>query len=136
LPVLSFYRRCSLASYEFQSDSDEVIELDDDDDEEEEEEPPKPTKRTTRAAVLRYVFISKYKYMHKRAQVLLVNSQPTTKKTPAKKAAPAAKQKQLTFAPAGRSSRAAATKARGKMVVSFLYEIFLVCVVFHGHSLG
>jgi hypothetical protein len=25
----------------------------------------------------------------------------------------------LTFAPAGRSSRAAATKARGKMVVSF-----------------
>ncbi|KAG6809018.1 meiotic recombination [Tricholoma furcatifolium] len=58
-----------------------------DDDEEEEEEVPKPTKRTNRAAVL---------------------SQPT-KKAPAKKKA--------TPAPAaGRSSRAAATKARGKMV--------------------
>lgn len=37
----------------FQSDSDEVIDLDDDDEEEEEEEPPKPTKRTNRVAVLR-----------------------------------------------------------------------------------
>ena len=37
----------------FQSDSDEVIDLDDDEEEEEEEELPKPTKRTNRAAVLR-----------------------------------------------------------------------------------
>ncbi|KAF9484132.1 DNA repair exonuclease [Pholiota conissans] len=75
-----------------QSDSDEPIILDDDDDDEEEEEQPK--KRTNRAAVL---------------------SQPAPKKAPAKKkAAPAPKQSQLTFAPAGRSSRAAATKARGE----------------------
>ncbi|KAF9563875.1 DNA repair exonuclease [Agrocybe pediades] len=81
-----------------QSDSDEVITLDDDDDDEE-EEPPKPVKRTNRAEVL---------------------SQPTTttKRAPAKKKAAAApKQSQLTFAPAGRSQRAAATKARGRMVV-------------------
>ncbi|KIJ94608.1 hypothetical protein K443DRAFT_683589 [Laccaria amethystina LaAM-08-1] len=81
------------------SDSDEVIDLgDSDDEEEEEEEAPKPaTKKTNRAAVL---------------------SQPA-KKAPARKKAAAApaKQNQLTFAPAGRSSRAAATKARGKMVV-------------------
>ncbi|KAH7925347.1 DNA repair exonuclease [Leucogyrophana mollusca] len=82
------------------SESDEeVIELDDDD---EEEEAPKPAKRTNRAAVL---------------------SQPTTaaKKAPAKKAA-ASKSKPgtqgtLTFAPSGRTStRAAASRARGKMV--------------------
>jgi double-strand break repair protein MRE11 len=44
----------------------------------------------------------------------------TTKKAPAKKKPTASsKQAQLNFAPAGRSStRAAATKARGKMVVS------------------
>ncbi|KAF8173678.1 Metallo-dependent phosphatase-like protein [Pholiota molesta] len=80
-----------------QSDSDEPIVLDDDEDDEEEEEAPQPKKRTNRAAVL---------------------SQPAAKKAPArKKAAPAPKQSQLTFAPAGRASRAAATKARGKMVV-------------------
>ncbi|KAH7912498.1 Metallo-dependent phosphatase-like protein [Hygrophoropsis aurantiaca] len=79
------------------SESDEeIIELDDEDDEE--EEAPKPTKRTNRAAVL---------------------SQPA-KKAPAKKAA-ASKAKPttqgtLTFAPSGRSStRAAASRARGKM---------------------
>ncbi|KAF9467208.1 Metallo-dependent phosphatase-like protein [Collybia nuda] len=81
------------------SDSDdEIIEINDDgDDDDEEEERPKPTKRTNRAAVL---------------------SQPT-KKAPTKKKVVAvpAKQSQLTFAPAGRSSRAAATKAREKMVV-------------------
>ncbi|KAK7460995.1 meiotic recombination [Stygiomarasmius scandens] len=74
---------------------EEAIEISDDD--EEEEEAPKPAKRTNRAAVL---------------------SQSTTKKAPAKKkAAATTKQTQLSFAPAGRSSRAAATKARGKMVV-------------------
>ncbi|KAL0579922.1 meiotic recombination [Marasmius crinis-equi] len=78
-------------------DDEEVIEIPDDDEEEEEEE-PKPKKRTNRAAVL--------------------GSQPAAKKAPAKKKAAAApKQSQLTFAPVGRSSRAAATKARGKMVV-------------------
>ncbi|KAG5644011.1 meiotic recombination [Asterophora parasitica] len=81
-------------------DADEIIDLDEE--EEEEEEMPKAAKRTNRAAVL---------------------SQPAAKKKPpAKKktAAAAPKQSQLTFAPAasGRSSRAAATKARGKMVVS------------------
>ncbi|KJA23840.1 hypothetical protein HYPSUDRAFT_39364 [Hypholoma sublateritium FD-334 SS-4] len=76
-----------------QSDSDEPIILDDD---EEEDEVPKPAKRTNRAAVL---------------------SQPAPKKAPAKKkATPAPKQSQLTFAPAGRSSRTAATKARGKII--------------------
>ncbi|KAG6840299.1 meiotic recombination [Blastosporella zonata] len=71
-------------------DDDDVIEVDDDDDDDEEEEAPKPVKRTNRAAVL---------------------SQPA-KKAPAKK-------KATTPAPApARSSRAAATKARGKMVVS------------------
>ncbi|KAK0220947.1 Mre11 DNA-binding presumed domain-containing protein [Armillaria nabsnona] len=85
-----------------ESDSDEVIEIPDDidDDDEDEDEPaPKPTKRTNRAAVL---------------------SQPAAKKAPAKKktAATTAKQSQLSFAPAaGRSSRAAATKAKSKMVV-------------------
>jgi hypothetical protein len=59
--------------------------------------------------------------MQCRGELTCFTSQPTTKKAPAKKkAAPTAKQSQLTFAPAGRSSRAAATKARGKMVVSFL----------------
>ncbi len=50
-------------------------------------------------------------------------SQAPAKKAPARKKAPAAsaaKQSQLSFTPAGRSStRAAATKAKGKMVVSF-----------------
>lgn len=69
--------------------------------------------------------------MHGRAHVYLSTSQPATKKAPArKKAAPAAKQSQLTFTPAGRSSRAAATKARGKMVVSFIYSFSVVG--FHG----
>ncbi|EMD37107.1 hypothetical protein CERSUDRAFT_115025 [Gelatoporia subvermispora B] len=67
---------------------------DDDDDEEEDEieeveEAPK-AKRTNRAAVL---------------------SQPT-KKAPTKKSAASAKQSTLTFAPAGRTSRAAATKSQ------------------------
>ncbi|KAF5384138.1 hypothetical protein D9615_003384 [Tricholomella constricta] len=76
-------------------EEDDIIELDDDDDDED-EDAPKPVKRTNRAAVL---------------------SQPTKKAPAKKKAAP--KQSQLAFAPAaGRSSRAAATKARGKMVVS------------------
>ncbi|KAI3603119.1 double-strand break repair protein mre11 [Moniliophthora roreri] len=77
-------------------DDDEVIEVPDDD--EEEEEPAKPAKRTNRAAVL---------------------SQPAKKAAPAKKKTAAPKQSQLTFAPVttGRSSRTAATKARGKMVV-------------------
>ncbi|KAJ6588269.1 Mre11 DNA-binding presumed domain-containing protein [Mycena capillaripes] len=68
-------------------DDDDVIEIDDDDDSD--EPPAKPAKKTA-----------------------------AKKAAPAKKKAPAA-QSQLTFAPAatGRSSRAAATKARGKMVV-------------------
>ncbi|KAF9078545.1 Mre11 DNA-binding presumed domain-containing protein [Rhodocollybia butyracea] len=71
----------------------EIPDDDDDDDIEEEEEPPKPAKKTNRAAVL------------------------TAKKAPAKKTT--AKQSQLSFQPAatGRSSRAAASKARGRMVV-------------------
>lgn len=52
-------------------------------------------------------------------------SQPVPKKTPAKKKAAvgssSSKQGQLNFQPAVRSSRAAATKARGRMVVSFLW---------------
>ncbi|TFK32099.1 DNA repair and meiosis protein Mre11 [Crucibulum laeve] len=83
------------------SDSEiEIIESDEGEDDEE-DEAPKPIKRTNRAAVL---------------------SQPAAKKAPAKKkaAAPSTqRQSQLTFAPAGRSStRAAATKARGKMVMN------------------
>ncbi|KAF6751140.1 DNA repair and meiosis protein Mre11 [Ephemerocybe angulata] len=80
-------------------DDDDVIELDDDD---EEEEAPKPVKRTNRAAVL--------------------SQKPApAKRAPAKKAAASssrATQSQLTFAPASRSSRTAATKARSKMVES------------------
>ncbi|KAF9011920.1 DNA repair exonuclease [Cyathus striatus] len=82
-----------------ESDEDEVIEIPEDDDDEEEEEAPKPIKRTNRAAIL---------------------SQPAPKKAPAKRGAAAGSQKQsqLNFAPAGRAStRAAATKARGRMVV-------------------
>ncbi|KDQ54153.1 hypothetical protein JAAARDRAFT_209590 [Jaapia argillacea MUCL 33604] len=81
-----------------ESDEDGFI-VDDDDDDEEEAPPPKATttKRTNRAAVL---------------------SQPTTtKKAPAKKkpaAASSAKQATLSFAPSGRTSRAAATKSRAK----------------------
>ncbi|KIK68306.1 hypothetical protein GYMLUDRAFT_237379 [Collybiopsis luxurians FD-317 M1] len=81
-------------------EEDEIIEIpddDDDEDEEDEEEASKPVKRTNRAAVL---------------------NQNQPKKAPAKKAA-AAKQSQLSFQPVatGRSSRAAASKARGKMVI-------------------
>ncbi|KIM41390.1 hypothetical protein M413DRAFT_411062 [Hebeloma cylindrosporum] len=99
-----------------QSESDEVIELDDDD--EEEEEAPKPAKRTNRAAVLRW----ESNAIHKLVYVLMhsfprLRSQPAPKKAPAKKKATTAKQSQITFAPAGRSSRTAATKARGKMIV-------------------
>ncbi|KAJ6464151.1 Metallo-dependent phosphatase-like protein [Mycena vitilis] len=71
------------------SDSDDdVIEIDDDDDSD--EPPAKPAKKAA-----------------------------AKKAAPAKKKAAPAAQSQLTFAPAatGRSSRAAATKARGKMVV-------------------
>ncbi|KAF8639209.1 hypothetical protein AX17_001694 [Amanita inopinata Kibby_2008] len=78
------------------SDSEEVIEVGDDD---EEEEAPK-AKRTSRAAVL--------------------SQSTSTKRAPAKKkAAPdSSKQTQLKFTTTGRTStRAAATKARGKMVV-------------------
>ncbi|KAG5649982.1 meiotic recombination [Sphagnurus paluster] len=77
-----------------EDEEDDIIELDDD----EEEEVAKPVKRTNRAAVL---------------------SQPTKKAPAKKKAAAPSRQSQLTFAPAaGRSSRAAATKAKGKMVIS------------------
>jgi len=78
------------------SESEEVVELDEDDDEEEDEAPPKVTKKTNRAAVL---------------------SQPA-KKTLAKKTGTKGKAGQgtLSFAPSGRSStRAAATRAKGKM---------------------
>ncbi|KAJ7672539.1 Metallo-dependent phosphatase-like protein [Mycena polygramma] len=69
------------------SDDDDVIEIDDDDSD---EPPAKPAKKTA-----------------------------AKKAAPTKKKAAPAAQSQLTFAPAatGRSSRAAATKARGKMVV-------------------
>ncbi|KAJ4489977.1 Metallo-dependent phosphatase-like protein [Lentinula aciculospora] len=81
-----------------ESDDDEIIEIPDDEDEEE-EEIVKPIKRTNRAAVL------------SRSQA--------TKAPTRKKATPAPKQSQLAFQPAttGRSSRAAASRARGKMVV-------------------
>ncbi|TFK75611.1 DNA repair exonuclease [Pluteus cervinus] len=83
------------------SDSGEAFEeVPDDDEEEDEEEVPKPVKRTNRAAIL---------------------SQPAPKKAPAKRKTPAppAKQSQLTFTPAttSRPSRAAASKAKGRMVV-------------------
>ncbi|KAG6919140.1 hypothetical protein DXG01_008947 [Tephrocybe rancida] len=89
-------------------DDDEVNEIDDDDDDE--EEAPKPTKRTNRAAGLRFDIIA----VMFPACVNLVSdvySQPA-KKAPAKK-------RTTTLAPAtaGRSSRAAATKARGKLVM-------------------
>lgn len=87
---------------ESDDESAEVIEVDvseDEDDEEEEVVPVKTTKRTNRAAVL---------------------SQPAAKKAPARKKTTAAggggTQSQLNFQPAARSSRAAATKARGRMV--------------------
>ncbi|OCH84350.1 DNA repair exonuclease [Obba rivulosa] len=70
-----------------ESDDDE----DEDDEIEEPEEAPK-AKRTSRAAVL----------------------SQTTKKAPAKKSATSAKQSTLMFAPAGRTSRAAATKSQRK----------------------
>ncbi|KAJ7291315.1 Mre11 DNA-binding presumed domain-containing protein [Mycena rebaudengoi] len=70
------------------TDSDDDEVIEIDDDEDDSDEPVKPTKKTA------------------------------AKKAPAKKKAPAAKQTPLSFAPAtGRSSRTAATKARGKMVV-------------------
>ncbi|KAL1760800.1 Metallo-dependent phosphatase-like protein [Schizophyllum commune] len=84
-----------------ESDEAEVIDIDDvsgsDDDD---EPPPPPKKKTNRAATL---------------------SQTGTKKAPAKKtAASSSKQTQLTFTPATTqrtSSRAAATRARGKIVI-------------------
>ncbi|KAJ8517157.1 hypothetical protein ONZ45_g5632 [Pleurotus djamor] len=88
---------------ETDDDDDEIIPIDvpEDDDDEEDDPPPKTTKRTSRAAVL--------------------SQTTTTKKAPAKRKAPAASQatqSTLNFAPAGRtSSRAAATKARGRMTV-------------------
>ncbi|KIY49858.1 DNA repair exonuclease [Fistulina hepatica ATCC 64428] len=89
----------------------EVIEVDDDEDEisqYEDEAPPKPVKRTNRAAVLRHATL-------------------VFRKTTARKATPAAssRQSQLNFAPAaGRSKRAAATKARKQMVVcTFCFEL-------------
>ncbi|KDQ54195.1 hypothetical protein JAAARDRAFT_196931 [Jaapia argillacea MUCL 33604] len=92
-----------------ESDEDGFV-VDHDDDEEEEAPPPKATtmKWTNRAAVL---------------------SQPTAmKKAPAKKkpaAASSAKQATLSFAPSGRTSRAAATKSRAKtaQVVSLLVSL-------------
>ncbi|KAH7882901.1 Metallo-dependent phosphatase-like protein [Phlebopus sp. FC_14] len=84
-----------------ESESEEIIELDDDDEDEEEEPAPKASKRTNRAAVL---------------------SQPAVaKKAPAKKASgskgKSSTQSTLTFAPSGRTStRAAATRARGRLV--------------------
>ncbi|KAJ3563348.1 hypothetical protein NP233_g9002 [Leucocoprinus birnbaumii] len=92
---------------ESDDDDAEVIDVnvsDDEDDEDEEDEvvPVKSGKKTNRAAVL---------------------SQPAAKKAPAKKktatrgANADATQSQLNFQPVARSSRAAATKARGRMVV-------------------
>ncbi|KAF8916588.1 Metallo-dependent phosphatase-like protein [Mucidula mucida] len=94
------------AKKKIDTDSDaEVIDIPDDDeieDDDEDEPAPPPKKRTGRAAVLS-------------------QSQAPAKKAPARKKAPAAsaaKQSQLSFTPAGRSStRAAATKAKGKMVI-------------------
>jgi double-strand break repair protein MRE11 len=92
------------------------VEIDDDD------EPPK-AKRTNRAAVLRYriqpnarlfTFFKSY-----------CSSTTATKKAPTKKKAAASSSKQatLSFAPSGRTStRAAATKAKGKMVVSVAFD--------------
>ncbi|KAJ7481458.1 Metallo-dependent phosphatase-like protein [Mycena latifolia] len=86
------------------SDDDDVIEIDDDDDSEEEA----PKKKT---------WVESFFLL----EVGLTDVYGSAaKKAPPKKKAPAASAKQtpLTFAPAtGRSSRAAATKARGKMVV-------------------
>lgn len=78
-------------------------------------------KRKNRADVLRFVSL------HALFRLLLTwwsYSQPPPKKAPARKKAAAGsstqKQSQLNFQPAGKSSRAAATKARGRMVVSYL----------------
>ncbi|KIJ95603.1 hypothetical protein K443DRAFT_124783 [Laccaria amethystina LaAM-08-1] len=89
----------------------DVIDLGDSNDEEEEkEEVPKPaTKKMNRAAVLR---------SSDGILPFTLSSQPAKKALVRKKAAAApAKQNQLTCAPTGRSSHAAAMKARGKMVV-------------------
>ncbi|OBZ66455.1 Double-strand break repair protein MRE11 [Grifola frondosa] len=94
------------------SDDDE-----EDEDDDVEEEAPKP-KRTNRAAVL---------------------SQTTTKKAPAKKAAASkastASQSTLTFAPSGRTSRAAATKARRKVAEVVPTELLLqiIALALHEH---
>ncbi|KAJ7178089.1 Mre11 DNA-binding presumed domain-containing protein [Mycena filopes] len=73
---------------ESEDEADDVIEIDSDDS----DAPPPPKKGAKKATTT------------------------AAKKAPAKKKAAPATQSQLTFAPAGRSSRAAATKARGKMV--------------------
>ncbi|KAI6145221.1 Metallo-dependent phosphatase-like protein [Pisolithus tinctorius] len=80
-----------------ESEEEEVIDLESIEDEDEDEPAPKSTKRTNRAAVL---------------------SQPA-KRAPAKRGASSkakdATQSTLAFASSGRSTRAAASKARGKM---------------------
>jgi double-strand break repair protein MRE11 len=93
------------------SDSDDVVEIDDDDD-----EPPK-AKRTNRAAVLRYVYVLTWQ---KVSNGQCSSTAAAKKATPKKKAgASSSKQATLSFAPSGRTStRAAATKAKGKMAVS------------------
>ena len=103
-------------------DEDDEIDMLDDDDEGEEEEVVTTKKKTNRAAVLRYLC---YLCLFRVHASYLIFSQPTaTKKAPAKKTATKAKPKataaqtQITFAPAGRPSRAAAARTRGKMVVS------------------
>ncbi|KAF5392723.1 hypothetical protein D9757_000826 [Collybiopsis confluens] len=81
-------------------DSDDILEIpDDDDDDDEEEEAPKPAKKTNRAAVLR--------------------SAPKSAEKSCNKEVHPSKAITTSFQPAatGRSSRAAASKARGKMVV-------------------
>lgn len=111
------------------TNEDEIVLSEDDTDEDDEDEAllktKAPGKRTNRAAVLRFAL--SFTFVVSMINCFLQSQPATTKKAPAKKTAsrtkpkPAAQtqsQTQLTFAPAGRSSRTAATQARRKMVVS------------------
>jgi len=113
-------------------ESDESAEVIDVSEEEEEEVVQvKNTKRTNRAAVLRFVSILEF-FLYVRPMWMLItffgvnHSQPA-KKAPAKRKTTASSnsrmQGQLNFQPVGaasgsRSTRAAATKARGRIVVN------------------
>lgn len=88
---------------------------DEDDDFEEPEEEEAPKKRTNRAAVLKYV-TSTMSFDIPDSRPFLHSKTTAAKKAPAKKAAASSsKQATLSFAPSGRGTRAAATRAKKKV---------------------